>query len=64
VVAIAEYSFVNGEASLLELLDAQRGLLAARMDEVEARARLASSTLEIERLLGGKPIQERTDEPR
>ncbi len=61
-VAIAEFSFASGEISLLDLLDAQRAQLAVSLEEAEARARLALSRFEIERLLGGKPIEERTDE--
>jgi cobalt-zinc-cadmium efflux system outer membrane protein len=49
---IAEFSYENGESSLLDLLDAQRSLLEVGLAEVETRARLTSARLRIEQLLG------------
>lgn len=51
-VEIAEFSYENGESSLLDLLDAQRSLLEVGLAEVETRARLTLARLHIERLLG------------
>ncbi|MCP4200944.1 MAG: TolC family protein [bacterium] len=51
-VEIAQFSYENGESSLLDLLDAQRSLLEVGLTEVEARARLTLARLHIERLLG------------
>jgi len=51
-VEIAEFSYENGESSLLDLLDAQRSLLEVGLTEIEARARLTLARLDIERLLG------------
>lgn len=51
-VEIAEFSYENGESSLLDLLDAQRSFLEVGLAEVEARARLTIARLRIERLLG------------
>ncbi len=51
-VEIAEFSYKNGESSLLELLDSQRSFLEVGLAEVEARARLTSARLRIEQLLG------------
>jgi cobalt-zinc-cadmium efflux system outer membrane protein len=50
---IAGFSFENGEASLLDLLDAQRAYLGVRLTEAESRAGLAVVRAEIERLIGG-----------
>ena len=51
-VEIAEFSYENGESSLLDLLDAQRSLLKVGLNEIEARARLTVARLHLERLLG------------
>ena len=59
---IVTFSFENGEASLLEVLDAQRSYLAVGLDEAESRARLALARAEIERLIAGPLASEDTDE--
>jgi cobalt-zinc-cadmium efflux system outer membrane protein len=48
---IATFSFENGEASLLEVLDAQRSYLTVRSAEAESWASLALARADIERLL-------------
>lgn len=53
---IATFSFENGEASLLEVLDAQRSSLEVQLAEVNARTALRLARAEIERLIGG-PIE-------
>ena len=50
---IATFSFENGEASLLEVLDAQRSHLEVSLAEAEAWAALALARAEIERLIAG-----------
>lgn len=50
---IATFSFENGEAALLDVLDAQRSRLDVQLAEVNARAALQLARAEIERLIGG-----------
>jgi cobalt-zinc-cadmium efflux system outer membrane protein len=50
---IAEFSYLNGEIALLELLDAQRSAISVGLEEADARATLAMTRMDIERLLGG-----------
>jgi cobalt-zinc-cadmium efflux system outer membrane protein len=61
---IATFSFENGEASLLEVLDAQRSYLGVRSAEVESWAALAFARADIELLLAGPLESENTDEAR
>ena len=49
-------SFDNGEASLLDVLDAQRSYLGVRSAEVESWAALALARSDIELLLAGKTV--------
>jgi cobalt-zinc-cadmium efflux system outer membrane protein len=53
VVEIATFSFENGEASLLEVLDAQRAHLEVARAEAESWTALHLAQAEIERLIGG-----------
>ncbi len=50
---IATFSFENGEAALLDVLDAQRSSLDVQLAEVNARTALRLARAEIERLIGG-----------
>ena len=59
---IATFSFENGEASLLEVLDAQRAYLEVRVAEVDSWAALNLARTEIERLIGGSLDTEKNDE--
>lgn len=59
---IATFSFENGEAALLEVLDAQRSYLVVNLAEAESWALLALARAEIERLIAGE--LEDTDETR
>jgi len=52
-LGIATFSFENGEASLLEVLDAQRSYLSVRLSEAESWARIALARADIERLIAG-----------
>jgi len=61
---IATFSFENGEASLLEVLDAQRAFLVVHLAEAESWALLALARAEIERLIAGPLELENNDEPR
>jgi cobalt-zinc-cadmium efflux system outer membrane protein len=61
---IATFSFENGEASLLDVLDAQRSYLAVRSAEAESWAALALARADIELLLAGPLVSENTDEAR
>jgi len=61
---IATFSFENGEASLLDVLDAQRSFLGVSLAEAEVRAALALARAEIERLIAGRVKLENTDEAR
>jgi cobalt-zinc-cadmium efflux system outer membrane protein len=57
-LAIVTFSFENGEASLLEVLDAQRSYLAVGLAEAESWARLALARTDIERLTAGPLVAE------
>jgi cobalt-zinc-cadmium efflux system outer membrane protein len=57
---IATFRFENGEAGLLEVLDAQRSNVEVRLAETDARAALRLARAEIERLIGG-PIGRESD---
>ena len=59
---IATFSFENGEASLLDVLDAQRSHLAVTSAEAESWAALALARADIELLLAGPLESENTDE--
>lgn len=59
---IVTFSFENGEASLLEVLDAQRSYLGVGLAEAEAWARLAFARADIERLTAGPLASEDTHE--
>jgi cobalt-zinc-cadmium efflux system outer membrane protein len=59
---IATFSYENGEATLLDVLDAQRAYLAVRLAEVESRTALNLARAEIERLIGGPLDTEANDE--
>jgi cobalt-zinc-cadmium efflux system outer membrane protein len=61
---IATFSFENGEASLLDVLDAQRSFLSVSLAEAESWASLALSRAEIERLIAGPLELENTDDTR
>ena len=61
---IATFSFENGEASLLEVLDAQRSYLEVSLAEAESWAALALARAEIERMIVGPLEAENTDEAR
>jgi cobalt-zinc-cadmium efflux system outer membrane protein len=61
---IATFSFENGEASLLEVLDAQHAFLAVNLAEAESWALLAFARAEIERLIAGPLELENNDESR
>ena len=61
---IAIFSFENGEASLLEVLDTQRSYLDVVLAEAESVAEIALARTEIERLIGGPLKKEATNEVR
>jgi cobalt-zinc-cadmium efflux system outer membrane protein len=61
---ISTFSFENGEASLLDVLDAQRSYLGVRSAEAESWAALALARADIELLLAGPLEPENTDEAR
>jgi cobalt-zinc-cadmium efflux system outer membrane protein len=61
---IATFSFENGEASLLDVLDAQRSYLGVSLAEAESWAELALARAEIERLIADSLESESTDEIR
>jgi cobalt-zinc-cadmium efflux system outer membrane protein len=61
---IATFSFENGEASLLDVLDSQRSYLDVSLAEAESWAALALARAEIERLVAGPLESERIDETR
>jgi cobalt-zinc-cadmium efflux system outer membrane protein len=61
---IVTFSFENGEASLLEVLDAQRSYLSVGLAEAESWASLALARAEIERLIAGPLVAEEIDEQR
>jgi len=51
---VSTFSFENGEASLLEVLDAQRSNLEVRLAEADAWTALNLARAEIERLIGAR----------
>jgi cobalt-zinc-cadmium efflux system outer membrane protein len=59
---IVTFSFENGEASLLDVLDAQRSYLGVGLAEAESWAALAFARSDIERLTAGPLASEDTDE--
>ena len=59
---IATFSFENGEASLLDVLDAQRSYLGVSLAEAEAWASLAFARTEVERLIAGPLEMENANE--
>lgn len=61
---VVTFSFENGEASLLDVLDAQRSYLSVGLAEAESWARLALARADIERLTAGPLTSEGTDENR
>lgn len=61
---IVTFSFENGEASLLDVLDAQRSYLSVGLAEAESWARLKLARADIERLIAGPLGSEDTDEHR
>jgi cobalt-zinc-cadmium efflux system outer membrane protein len=61
---IATFSFENGEASLLDVLDAQRSYLGVGLAEAESWAGLALARAEIERLIAGSLASEDNDDDR
>jgi cobalt-zinc-cadmium efflux system outer membrane protein len=61
---VVTFSFENGEASLLEVLDAQRSYLSVSLAEAESWSRLALARTDIERLTAGPLASEDTDEYR
>jgi outer membrane protein, heavy metal efflux system len=61
---VSTFSFANGEASLLEVLDAQRADLEVQLAEADARTALHLARTEIERLIGGRLDVEVNDEVR
>jgi len=63
-VAIATFSFENGEASLLDVLDAQRAHLEVSLAEADSWTALKIARAEIERLIGGPLDTETNDETR
>jgi len=61
---IATFGFENGEASILDVLDAQRSYLGVSLAEAESWAGLALARTDIERLIAGPLNPESTDETR
>ena len=61
---IATFSFENGEASLLDVLDAQRSYLSVRSAEAESWAALSLARADLELLLAGPLESENIDEAR
>ncbi len=61
---IATFSFENGEASLLDVLDAQRSYLGVSLAEAESWTRLGLARSDIERLIAGPLALEDIDEAR
>ena len=59
---IVTFSFENGEASLLEVLDAHRSYLTVGLAEAESWAGLALARADIERLIAGPLASEDSDE--
>ena len=61
---ISTFSYENGEASLLDVLDAQRSYLGVQSAEAESWAALALARADIELLLAGPLEPENPDETR
>jgi cobalt-zinc-cadmium efflux system outer membrane protein len=61
---VVTFSFENGEASLLDVLDAQRSYLSVGLTEAESWAGLALARADIERLTAGPLVSEGNDEHR
>jgi cobalt-zinc-cadmium efflux system outer membrane protein len=61
---IATFSYENGEASLLDVLDAQRANLEVRLAEADSWTTLRTARTEIEVLIGGPLEPEAHDETR
>jgi cobalt-zinc-cadmium efflux system outer membrane protein len=59
---IVTFSFENGEASLLDVLDSQRSYLSVGLAKAESWARLALARADIERLTAAPLASEDTDE--
>ena len=52
-LALAQLRYDNGESSLLDVLDAERGLLGAQLDQVEAQRAQLAATADLFKALGG-----------
>lgn len=50
---LARLRYDNGESSLLDVLDAERGLLGAQLDQVEAQRAQLAATADLFKALGG-----------
>jgi multidrug efflux system outer membrane protein len=50
---LANLSYRNGESSLLDVLDSERGLLQAELDQVQAQRGQLSATADLFKALGG-----------
>jgi len=50
---LAQLSYTSGESSLLEVLDAERGLLGAELDQVQAQRNQLTATADLFKALGG-----------
>ncbi len=50
---LAQLSYRSGESSLLEVLDAERGLLGAELDQVQAQRNQLTATADLFKALGG-----------
>ena len=61
---VVTFSFENGEASLLDVLDAQRSNLIVGLAEAESWARLALARADIEGLTAGPLASEDSDDYR
>ena len=52
-LALAQLRYENGVSSLLDVLDAERGLLGAQLDQVEAQRAQLAATADLFKALGG-----------
>jgi len=52
-LVLAQLRYDNGESSLLDVLDAERGLLGAQLDRVEAQRAELAATTDLFKALGG-----------
>jgi multidrug efflux system outer membrane protein len=50
---LAQLSYRAGESSLLEVLDAERGLLGSELDQVQAQRNQLTATADLFKALGG-----------